>query len=182
MESADFLIKQQFNDKFPDCTYFDFWTLQENYSVRTKESFALAVNFEGTYVINVLYEYDPILDHVLNLSAYGMNSNMGYVVDTLVEINVKKQFILIKYDKNKYDKNKYDIIVLGQYDTHKQAFDAHTNDKLPPNKPSAPYVVVDLQYTTPYFFGTKTRNFKPRSTNARVGIFYHKTTQMIYQK
>jgi hypothetical protein len=74
--------KQKFSFHFSTDHYFNNWSPFENYYTRyicdRHESMAIAVNFGDNEEVNqMLYEYDPIIEHALGISAENEDINYG---------------------------------------------------------------------------------------------------------
>lgn len=162
--------KSKFIEHFPNCQYFDSWTAEENYCVRLKKSFAVAINMYDEIVEKFIYEYDPMLNDILNLSNKYIHDDADCCIHVLIPFDIDKQFILIKEDLD------CKVFLIRQYDTENEAICVIKNDHLSPNKCSHEeydpnYVLVNIQNTKPYFFGKG----RPRPDHAKTkkpGIFY----------
>jgi len=138
--------------QYPNKPYFDFWTGKENYLVCCFKKFSLAVNFSNYHdVSKYLYEYSPVLKHVLNLSSEIINENRGYSAYEMITFKVKNQFIVAKQD---YD---YRISLFGQYKSNTEALDNIKNDQelmiadAPDPDYNFSYVIINLEKLVPYF-------------------------------
>lgn len=115
-----------YQTQYPNSHYFDFWTVDENYLVndlvQKNKSFALAVNFNNNIVEKYVYEYDPMLNEMLQLSNNYTSGEMKYFTHCLVKFDINKQYVVIVQDLN------YNAFVLGQYDSSIIAADEIRND------------------------------------------------------
>lgn len=148
-------------EQFPDKQYFDFWTGFENYMVMYKNMFCLAVN--GNHVEKELYEYDPILQKILNLSSDVINYDAGYNIHTLLTFQIQHQYILLFNDLD------YEWTILSHHDTHesaenemdqlmkceqfRQKYEEGINEEVE-------MMIVNLEYLTPTFFGIKNTQYR----------------------
>ena len=155
------------NYQYPDKPYFDFWTGQENFLVKQQKEFLLAFNFSLDKVDNYLFEWNPILPHMLHLSDEITDTANGYTLYGFVRFTVQYQFILIKQDE------RLNNSIIGQFSTNDDAKQAMQNDQLtiqPNFIHIVAYVIVDLQHTVPYF--TKYGVLNPQN-KIQPGKFYN---------
>lgn len=125
---------------------FDFWTGEENSLVQKRGSFALAVNFAEREVDEYVYEYDKMLENILNLSEEYIHTGQGMEMHSLVEFNINKQFVLVRRD------HRFVVKLIGQYDTNEEVINMIKIDQLTLEKGEFHYVVIDLADTSPWFF------------------------------
>jgi hypothetical protein len=157
-------LKLQYH--YPNKKYFDFWTGPQNYLIHSKGLFALAINFyDVKYVNKYIYEYDPMLQYVLNMID-DTNRSHDINIPNLVEFNISDQFILVKNDSDLEPK------ILGQYETNKNAIKVIKKDKLKKyiGIDNFTYVIIDLEYTTPHFWKLKNKKIKYKKRNP--GTYY----------
>lgn len=150
---------------------FSFWTAEENLLVQSKKKFALAINFSDAEDVETsLYEWDPILSDVLDLSSELIHTGAGYGLHELVKFDVGKQFVVVRRNCS------YIVEFMGQYDNKEEAIDTIKVDQLTfssgDEDDDYKYVIVNLEHTTPYFF-SKGKLIKRKHTNA--GLFYYGT-------
>lgn len=163
--------------------HFNFWNDEENRLVKERKLFALAIMFgDYIHVENNIYEYDQILVDVLNLSSDSIHDGMGYRIHNLVKFNVENQFVVVKCD------GMCNTHVLGQYASNEEGFNVimgdciarvcskskETNSKANKYDPDdyVQYVIVNLENTTPYFFGKGKLSETPQN---KAGEFYDHT-------
>jgi hypothetical protein len=150
---------------------FDFWTPEENDLVQIRKKFALAIVFGDDQTVETsLYEYDPMLKEILDLSIDMINSADGYLPYDLIEFNVEKQYIVIRRNL------KYTVEYVGQYTTNEEAINIIKTDQLNLNAKHSTeyeYAVVNLEHTTPHFFG---KGKLVKRNHTRPGLFYSGTT------
>lgn len=150
---------------------FDFWTPEENDLVQTRKKFALAIIFGDDQTVETsLYEYDPMLKEILDLSIDMINSGAGYLPYDLISFNVEKQYIVIRRNLN------YSVEYVGQYITNTEAINMIKIDQLNLNAKHSTeyeYVIVNLEHTTPYFLG---KGKLVKRNHTRPGLFYSGTT------
>jgi len=134
---------------FPKEPYLDFYTGEENYLIREKGEFALAIDFSNEcYCKNVLFEYFDMLDEILDLSSEKIHDGIGYMPDILVKFIPQKRFIIVKND---------DVYFVGHCDNESDAFKIMQDDSFvyKDDKYAAEYIqytVIDLKSITPYFW------------------------------
>lgn len=144
---------------------FDFWTPEENRLVREKKIFTFSVNFgDYKHVGKYIYESDPMLEVILNLSKDVIHEGMGFRIDSLVTFCVNKQFVVLKQN------NDYEISVIGECDelTETKNIVSCDYEKMRhvciEEDYELCYAIVDLKHTKPYCFKTtpsRTANEKP---------------------
>ena len=153
-----------------------YWTDEVNKLVQERKPFALAITF-GDYkeVENSLYEYDPILVDVLNLSTDIIQYGAGYSMHKIINFDVDKQYVVVKDDNISHK-----TFVLGQWTSHNEAEEnikkdcSNLSDKNGENDENYTYneyVIVDLTNLQPYFFG-KGIIAKQSKSNKNNGQFY----------
>jgi len=131
---------------FPKQKYLDFYTGEENYLIRKRGEFALAVEFsDDCDCSNILFEYFDMLEEVLELSSDKIDYGKGYDIHNFYKITLQKQFIVI--NNNNF---------LEQYENELEALEIikedsiiHKNDKY---INSVKYMIIDLKSITPYFW------------------------------
>ena len=133
---------------FPKESYLDFYTGEENYLIRERGEFALAVDFSSEAECqNVLFEYFDMLNEVLNLSEEKIHHGMGYNMHYLVKIIVQKRFIIIKNDGG---------YLIGQCDSESKALQIIKDDAIIHKDDEygeyIKYIIVDIESITPYFW------------------------------
>jgi hypothetical protein len=140
----------ELNNKSLEC-----WTKEENDLVMERGLFAVAVNFgEGECVEQEIYEYDPMLDSILNLSAEIIHDGMGYILHSLIKFNIEKQYLVIV---NNYAQCVGQII--GHYDSRDEAVttiqrktcDIVAKCKVNYDERYTTYVIIDLSQCIPFF-------------------------------
>lgn len=158
-------------------TSFDFWTPEENDLVQARKKFALAINFSDAQAVeSSLYEWDPMLKDILELSSEIIHDGAGYALHNLIMVDVEKQFIVIRRNRN------YTVKYIGQYATNTEAINTIKTDQLTliskdtddeDEDDDFEYVVVNLENTTPYFFG---QGKLVKRNHTRAGLFYTGTS------
>jgi hypothetical protein len=133
---------------FPRETYLDFYTGEENYLIRERGVFALAVDFSGNgNCENLLFEHFDMLDKILDLSSEKIYDGMGYMLEILIKLIVKNRFIVIK---------NLEGFFVEQCSTELDAIDIMMNDAITyKNNEYAEYInymIIDLKSITPYFW------------------------------
>ena len=106
--NTDDFWKCKISKLFPLEKYLDFYTGEENYLIRNRKDFVLAVDV-GESCENLLFEYDKMLEDILDLSAEKIHSGMGYSLHQLIHINIKNQFVIIHYER--------DLMIINQCNT-----------------------------------------------------------------
>lgn len=139
--------KCQYN--FPDQRYLSFYSGEENYLLREIKDFVLAIDFSllNYPCENVLYEYNEILDHVLDLSSGKIDEDFGWRLHQLIHINIKARFVILH--------NNSDITIINQHDT-KQEVSAEIKNHVKINnitkKDCDMYLIIDMDSITPFFW------------------------------
>src|SRR5690349_18906695 len=99
----------------------DTWTANEIYMVKEKGSgeFALVINFGQKDVKPYLYEYDPMLEHLLELQCDVMEyHDKGYQTYRLVKFIPQKKFVVLSENRVT------DVFVSGHFDSEEIALSA----------------------------------------------------------
>lgn len=122
--------------------------------------FCLAV--DGNRVEKELYEWDPILQKILNLSSDVVNYGAGYNLHALLKFKVQHQYILLFNDHN------YEWNILSQHNNQESA--KHAMNQLMECKQfrqtyeearvNVEMMIVNLEYLTPTFFGIKNTQYR----------------------
>ncbi len=153
--------------------YFDFWTPEENNLVQSKRFFTLAINFSDYQdTENVIYEYDPMLVDILELSSEIIHNGGGYSMHNLIKFSVDAQYILVRRDCD------FDVALIGQYSTNEEAINVINADQFAldsDDDDTYQYVIINLEYTKPYFFklGILTQDDPTKNIKRKeAGIFY----------
>lgn len=144
--------KCKINKLFPLETYLDFYTGEENYLIRDRKDFILAIDTsDGMSCENSLFEYDKMLDDILELSDEKIHTGMGYLSHRLLHIHIKHQFVIV-------NEGLTDVTIINQCDSELEAKDiikGHIKDmNYDLNDDMTEYIkymVIDLNTITPYF-------------------------------
>lgn len=132
---------------FPNQKYLDFYTGEENYLIRERGEFALAMDFNEKICENILFEYSDMLPLILDLSFNKIDDRGDHMIHYLVRINVTDRFVIIK--NNGYS----DYNIIGQCDYESQIYELMKNDDNDDLELDLDqYMVVDLKSITPYFW------------------------------
>jgi len=130
------------------------WTPEENALIEERGEFAIAINIgEAQCVDGYLFEYDPMLKHIIDLSSQEIDCGRGNRLHELIHFNITSRFLLLK--TNPY----YDTLIVGHYDTYEDAklqFKSKTVDlalqiATNVNEHCTGYTIVDLFDTIPFF-------------------------------
>lgn len=125
------------------------WTDEENKLVSERKTFTLAISFgDYQFVEKKLYEYDPMLVDVLNLSQEIIRDGQGHRIHELVKFDVEYQFVIAKNDGKTCISS-----VLGQYSSFCECEEEIKKDCNQNHHDYTEYVIVDLTNTRPCFFG-----------------------------
>lgn len=132
---------------FPNDNYLDFYTGEENYLLREKKEFVLAVDYcEGDYSChNVLYEYNRVMQEMLNLSDSKLFERC--IQHQLVPINIEARFVILKYDSDDLE-----FSLLYQCDSQSEAVDIMKDyDENDGIEEYDYYMIIDLRTVVPHF-------------------------------
>jgi len=132
---------------FPDEPYLDFYTGEENYLIREKKQFALAVDFDDEYCEKFLYEYYDMLSEILYLSCDKIDESMEYHIHSLYNFIPKKQFIVVNNKEENFIEqcnNELKAIEIIKDDSIYYDSDRYNKD--------IKYIIIDLKSITPYFW------------------------------
>lgn len=134
---------------FPAQTYLNFYSGEENYLLRKIEDFVLAVDFtsERYPCENILYEYNEMLDSILNLSE-GKIDDRSCRIHKLVHIDLEDQFVILFTDE--YE----NICTIGQYNTELEAINEIKEDfeDQYSDEDNICYMIIDMSSIIPYFW------------------------------
>jgi hypothetical protein len=147
---------------FPKENYLDFYTGEENYLIRERGEFALAIDFsEECYCEKVLFEYSDMLSDILFLSVDKIHDGIGYQIHNLFKIIIQKQFIVVNNEEEDFMKQCDDK--LEAIELIKQHSLIYKENKY---NEHIKYIIVDLKSITPYFWklGTLSKKRTPKFT------------------
>jgi hypothetical protein len=146
---------------------FHFWTEKENHLILSKNTFFdFAINFSDEHVSNYIYEHDPILNEILELSAPYIHYGYRYNLHSLVTFRVENQYVLVREDCQ------FNVSLIGQYYTNKEAIDVIREDQknLHGNSDDTyTYVIINLEHTKPFFLKSDDEQKKCDVSNSQVG-------------
>ena len=130
---------------FPDQKYLTFYSGKENYLLREINNFVLAIDFSSLKYPceNILYEYNEMLDHILDLSSGKIDQDFGWRLHKLIHINVEARFVLLYKD--------IDISILSQNDNETEV-SAKIKNHFNNINDSGIYLVVDMNSIRPFFW------------------------------
>lgn len=133
--------------------YIPFFTDQDNFLIRERSSFVLLFNSPLLYK-NILFEKDQLQE---KLEIYSNKINLEYV-----EVDVKKQYVVIKNHQSKY-------YVEAQFDNFDGAEDYIENDVMKIGNLIAAYSIVDMDKIVICFNNVKMQR-KPNEYDPQ---YYH---------
>jgi hypothetical protein len=158
--------------KFPNKSYFDFWTSKENYLVHERKSFALGINFGLHKVSNYIYEYDDTFPKILEFYGQFIPHNVECKLPVLLEFSVQAQFVVAVEDDD------LNTFIYGQADTYQGAIDMmcskYESDNIPEYADSFEWAIIDLANCKPYFWKMSKKPLYSTYLNDKIhdAVFY----------
>jgi hypothetical protein len=141
----------------------DSWTHNENYMVRETQAggrFALIINFDQKDVKPYLYEYNSMLEHLMELQCDVIEyHDKAYNTYRLVKFMPTNQFVVL------CENRMTDVFMVGQFDSEEDAVSAINTDK----QKGFHYAIADLSKVTPWFL--KDGCLVKRKENEHVALF-----------
>jgi len=168
----DHIWKLKLKYYFPHKRYFNFWSGSQNYLIHSRKKFMLTANIEDRwkYTSNKIYEYDPMLEDILQ-------SNIDEKIPNIFIFNIKKRFIVLRHDWC-YDEAQN--LVIAYCSTKKNAISAIKKNQLILFKDTSmytinnwhfSYVIIDLKYANLIFW--KIRNRFTETNKKDIYTFYN---------